>query len=302
MITVKWYLDRNDERVKEMFDLKTKAGRIQYDLFVYEMKKQEKDYAKPIEALQILDGQYGAFLANEAQRFMISAGDAGMSRDLKPGHEDYDIFEASDINSEKRLLSVLKTYNGKIILFDDCDKVLRSAYCASVMKQATAPSGKRILEDPDDKEKHFEFTGRIIIVTYQHIPQLAESQDAEDIISQAAVVSDIYMTVPETIEIMERLYKNFEFPESPRLENKAEDDKERDTIMQIIKDNQQNIDPALFTLHTFQKALSAKRRVERANKMRSNPLFADLLGKDKDWKKRVTEAITETAIFESIYW
>ena len=79
-ITEKWYLDRNDDRVKKMFNLKTKEGRIKYDQFVYKMKKKEKGYKSPVEVVQDLNEQYLEFLDNDEQRFMISAGGAGVGK------------------------------------------------------------------------------------------------------------------------------------------------------------------------------------------------------------------------------
>ena len=54
-ITEKWYLNKNDDRVKKKFNLKTKEGRIKYDQFVYKMKKQEPDYKDPVEVIQDLN-------------------------------------------------------------------------------------------------------------------------------------------------------------------------------------------------------------------------------------------------------
>jgi hypothetical protein len=313
-ITEKWYLDRNDDRVKKMFNLKTKEGRIKYDHFVYKMKKKEKDYKNPVEVVQDLNEQYLEFLDNDEQRFMISAGGAGIGKSYgfnkmaellnmkpfeegaSPGDGDYDIFEAPDVNSGKQLLNILKAHNGKIIVFDDNDKVLKRADCASVMKKATATTGRRVVGDPDDVKQNFEFTGRIIIMTNKDLAQLSESEDTKAIISRAMMVSEIYMTVPETIEVMESRYQDYEFPSAPRLDDENEDRKERDEIMNLIKKNQKNIDPAQFTTRTFQEILTNKRKVDKANEKRANPAFAALIGsKNKDWKEVALGVLTKAA-------
>lgn len=314
-ITEKWYLDRNDDRVKKMFNLKTKEGRIKYDQFVYKMKKKEKDYKNPVEVVQDLNEQYLEFLDNDEQRFMISAGGAGIGKSYgfnkmaellnmkpfeegdSPGDGDYDIFEAPDVNSGKQMLNILKAHNGKIIVFDDNDKVLKRADCASVMKKATATTGRRVVGDPDDVKQNFEFTGRIIIMTNKDLAQLSESEDTKAIISRAMMVSEIYMTVPETIEVMESRYQDYEFPSAPRLDDEGEDKKERDEIMNLIKKNQKNIDPSQFTTRTFQEILTNKRKVDKANEKRANPAFAALIGsKNKDWKEVAMGVLTKAAI------
>ena len=313
-ITEKWYLDKNDDRVKKMFNLKTKEGRIKYDQFVYRMKKKEKDYKNPVEVVQDLNEQYLEFLDNEEQRFMISAGGAGIGKSYgfnkmaellnmkpfeegdSPGDGDYDIFEAPDVNSGKQLLNILKAHNGKIIVFDDNDKVLKRADCASVMKKATATTGRRIVGDPDDVKQNFEFTGRIIIMTNKDLAQLAENEDTKAIISRAMMVSEIYMTVPETIEVMESRYQDYEFKQAPRLDNDKEDKAERDEVLNLIKKNQKNIDPSQFTTRTFQEILINKRKVDNANEKRSNPAFAALIGnKNKDWKDVALGVLTKAA-------
>lgn len=314
-ITEKWYLDKNDDRVKKAFNLKTKEGRIKYDQFVYKMKKKEKDYKNPVEVVQDLNEQYLEFLDNDEQRFMISAGGAGIGKSYgfnkmaellnmkpfeegdSPGDGDYDIFEAPDVNSGKQLLNILKAHNGKIIVFDDNDKVLKRADCASVMKKATATTGRRVVGDPDDVKQNFEFTGRIIIMTNKDLAALSESENTKAIISRAMMVSEIYMTVPETIEVMESRYQDYEFPSAPRLDDEAADKKERDEIMNLIKKNQKNIDPSQFTTRTFQEILTNKRKVDKANEKRSNPAFAALIGsKNKDWKEVALGVLTKAAM------
>ena len=314
-ITEKWYLNKNDDRVKKKFNLKTKEGRIKYDQFVYKEKKKEPDYKDPVEVIQDLNEQYLEFLDNPEQRFMISAGGAGIGKSYgfnkiaellnmkpfeegdQPGDDDYDIFEAPDVNSGKQLLGILKAHNGKIIVFDDNDKVLRRADCASVMKKATATTGKRIVGDPDDIKSNFEFTGRIMIMTNKDLNSLAENEDTKAIISRAMMVSEIYLTVPEQIEVMKSRYQDYEFKQAPRLDDEAADKKERDEIMSLIEKNQKNIDPAQFTTRTFQEILINKRKVDNANEKRNNPAFAAMIGsKQKDWKKVALDVLTKAAM------
>jgi hypothetical protein len=311
-ITEKWYLDQNDARIKKDYNLKTKEGRIKYDQFVYKMKKKEPDYMNPVEVVQDLNEQYLEFLDNDEQRFMISAGGAGVGKSygfnkmgellnkqvygegMAPGDGDYDIFDAPDVNSGKQLLQILKAHNGKIIVFDDNDKAIRRSDCASVMKKACSTTGIRIVGDPDDIKSNFEFTGRIMVMTNKDLNTLSENEDTKAIISRAMMKSEIYMTVPETIEVMKARFQDYEFTQAPRLDDEGDDKAERQEILDLIIKNQKNIDPAQFTTRVFQEILIDKRKVEKANEKRKNPAFASLIGgKMKDWREKALATLTK---------
>jgi hypothetical protein len=316
-IMEKWYLDKSDPRVKKMFNLNTKGGRIKYDKFVYKMKIKEPDYQNPKEVMDDLSEQYYEFLSNKKQRFMISAGGAGIGKSYQfnkiaeilnfrdftpvkpdgsqgnsPGDEDYDIFEAPQVQSGKQLLKILKTHNGKIIKFDDNDNVLFRADCSAVMKKATATNGRRILGDADDVTTNFEFTGKIVVMTNKDLVQLSENSDTKAIISRAMMVNDIQMTVHETIEVMKKRIYDYDFEAAPHLPDKKDDEKERKDILDVIEKNENNIDPATFTTRTFERMILAKRRIEHANEGRKNPELAKHMGsKMKDWKVEVLKEL-----------
>lgn len=314
-ITDKWYLNRNDKRVKAKFDLNTKAGRIKYDLFVDKKKREDPSYRSPDKVLRQLNRQYLEFLENPDQRFMISAGGAGIGKSYgfnklaealnlrpyegeaggdTPGDGDYDIFEAGDIASKKQLLKVLKEHNGKIIVFDDTDSVLTRADLASIMKKATSATGKRIVGDPDDVKSNFEFTGRIAIMTNKTLADLAENEDTKAIISRAMLKNETYLTIPETIEILQKRFQGMDLDGVPRLKDPKEDAQEREEVLQVIKDNVGNIDPNNFTTRTFQELMTNKRAVDRANRRADDALFADIIGDEKeDWKESVVAALTK---------
>ena len=74
-----WFLNSEDPRVQKKFNkLQNRQDRIAYDRFVYKMKKKDPDYQPPVEVMYDLNRQYLEFLDNKEQRFMISAGGAGI--------------------------------------------------------------------------------------------------------------------------------------------------------------------------------------------------------------------------------
>ena len=311
-ITEDWYLNRNDPRVQRMFNkLIGKADRIRYDKFVYKQKLRDPNYITPDEVIHDLNAKYLEFLENDGQRFMISAGGAGIGKTFgfnglaselnmkpfgvgdTPGDGDYSIFEATDVASAKQLLTILKAHNGKIILFDDTDKVITRTDCASVMKKACSASGKRIIGDPDDIKSNFEFTGRIMVMTNKDINSLSENEDTKAIISRG-VVSEIYLTVHETIETMKTRFQDYEFEATPRLADPVEDEKERQELLDLIIDNESNIDPQQFTTRSFSKILNERRTAERANSRKQSINFQKFLGtQTKDWKTQALAVLTK---------
>lgn len=136
-------------------------------------------------------------------------------------------------------------------------------------------------------------------MTNKDLNSLAESEDTKAIISRAMMVSEIYLTVPEQIEVMKSRYQDYEFKQAPRLDSEEADKKERDEIMSLIEKNQKNIDPAQFTTRTFQEILINKRKVDKANEKRNNPAFASMIGSTpKDWKKVALEVLTKASVNE----
>lgn len=317
-----WFLNSEDPRVQKKFNkLQNRQDRIAYDRFVYKMKKKDPDYQSPVEVMYDLNRQYLEFLDNKEQRFMISAGGAGIGKSYgfkkiaellnkrpfdaetdAPGDGDYDYVELGDINSKKQLLGVLKAHNGKILLFDDTDSVITRADLASIMKKATASSGKRIVGDPEDTKSNFVFNGRIIIMTNKDLVNLAKNEDTKAIISRATLSSEVYLTVDETIEVLKDRFMDMDVPQAPHLDDPEEDKAERQELFDLIVKNKDKIDPAKFTTRTFGTILSEKRSTERANRMaKQGGQWASLIGsQQKEWEKSALRALTKAVAYEAI--
>lgn len=317
-----WFLNPEDPRIQKKFNkLQSRQDRIAYDRFVYAMKKKDPDYEPPVEVMYDLNRQYLEFLDNKEQRFMISAGGAGIGKSYgfkkiaellnkrpfdaetdSPGDGDYDYVELGDINSKKQLLGVLKAHNGKILLFDDTDSVITRTDLASIMKKATAASGKRVVGDPEDVKSNFVFTGRIIIMTNKDLVNLSKNEDTKAIISRATLTSEVYLTVDETIEVLKDRYEEMDIPQQPHLEDPEEDKKERKELYDLIVKNKNKIDPAKFTTRTFGTILSEKRSTDRSNRMaKIGGEWTNLIGdKQKEWERAAVRALTKGFVYEAI--
>ena len=300
----KWYMNPNHPKIKAKFDLSTATGRVAYDQFKDKEKRKDPKYKSAAKLVSSLNRSMYFFFDNPGIRFLISAGGGGVGKswafkDLandfnqkpfdsvnqEPGAADYDYVELGNVRSEKQLLEVLRAHNGKILLFDDTDQLLKDVRMASVMKKATATTGERILEDPDNRKKNFVFTGRIVVLTNKSFSDLAVNEDAKAILSRVTLPSQIYLTVPETIEVLKTRFQDINFESVPRLEDPDEDKKERDEVLQFIEENVMRIDPKDFTTRTFEHIIVQKRLTESTNKAAKASLFAKKLGAyEDDWR------------------
>ena len=279
-----WYEDKNHPAIKRVFRLDTVSGRIAYDAFVDRKKRAEPDYKPILKRLSKINIKYLGFLSGDGNgNFLVSAGGAGIGKSYgfklvaarlnkvfydsqihKPGEGDYDIFEAPNPGSAKKLMKILKEHNGKIIMFDDTDAILTQKQYAAIMKKATIDTQDRILSDPDDPSNNFKFTGRIVVMTNKSVGDVAaESEDAKAIMSRAATI-DINVTKNEQLEVMKKRIHGMKFDKLPRLIDEDEDRKERDDVMAFIEKNIDKIDPANFTPRLIGNVIKAKREAELA--------------------------------------
>jgi hypothetical protein len=210
----------------------------------------------------------------------------------EPGDDDYDYVEAPEVKSDTQLVSLLKEHNGKTIVFDDSDNVLKQSDTMGIMKKATASSGKRILGKKSSNKSTnvdpFEFTGKILFLTNMGQHDLTKNEHLNAIYTRA-IKKDLNFTKREKLEMMEILKHKTNFTGVERLENKADDIQEREEVFDMIKDNIDAMDPDKFSSRTFMEALVKKRAVDNSNAMiESDPTTASLIfGEEQDWKEEV---------------
>ena len=113
-------------------------------------------------------------------------------------------------STAKGLYRTLFENNKSIIVFDDCDAVLKDPVALNLLKGALDSYGKRIISwnadmRDDDLPKSFNFEGRVIFI----------SNMAQDKIDQAirsrSMMIDLSMTTNQKIDRMEFISKLEEF-------------------------------------------------------------------------------------------
>jgi roadblock/LC7 domain-containing protein len=113
-------------------------------------------------------------------------------------------------STAKGLYRTLFENNKSIIVFDDCDAVLKDPIALNILKGALDSYGKRIISwnadmRDDDLPKSFNFEGRVIFISNM-------SQDKIDqAIRSRSMMIDLSMTTNQKIDRMEHISKSEEF-------------------------------------------------------------------------------------------
>ena len=113
-------------------------------------------------------------------------------------------------SSPKGLYRLLFTNKDGVLVFDDCDSILRDPNAVNLLKGALDSYDKRIISwnadiRDDDLPTSFEFTGRVVVIS-----NLSSIQMDQALLSRSMVV-DISMTTQEKIDRMRYLISDAEF-------------------------------------------------------------------------------------------
>ena len=113
-------------------------------------------------------------------------------------------------STAKGLYRTLFENQKSVVVFDDCDAVLRDPVALNILKSALDSYGKRIISwnadmRDDDLPRSFEFQGSVIFISNM-------SQDKIDqAIRSRSMMIDLSMTLEQKIERMETIAKSDEF-------------------------------------------------------------------------------------------
>jgi hypothetical protein len=113
-------------------------------------------------------------------------------------------------STAKGLYRTLFENNKSIIVFDDCDAVLKDPIALNLLKGALDSYGKRIISwnadmRDDDLPRSFEFTGRVIFIS-----NMGQNKIDQAIRSRSMMI-DLSMTLDQKIERMETIAMADEF-------------------------------------------------------------------------------------------
>lgn len=169
---------------------------------------------KPVKAFNI--NKRFSFLAslvkmviNKQSVSAIITGDGGLGKTktvtdqitLSNITEGEDYITIKGYSTAKGLYNTLYLNREKLIVFDDCDEVLKNDVSRNILKGALDSYDQRIVHWISNKEdseipNEFEFTGRIIFISNMKRHQIHQA-----IISRSTCI-DVSMTIDEKIERM----------------------------------------------------------------------------------------------------
>ena len=125
-------------------------------------------------------------------------------------------------STAKGLYRTLFENNGSIIVFDDCDSILKDATALNILKGALDSYDTRWvswnseMKETDDLPRTFEFTGSIIFISNMSQDQIDQA------VRSRSMMIDLSMTDDQKIDRMEHIATEGGFLESYTLEEKMD--------------------------------------------------------------------------------
>ena len=194
------------EEKSERFDINTRFGFVE---------KLVNMVASGVQPSAVITGEGGLGKTYTVTKTLEANGYKDIS--------DLADFEVGSIINTRKCFTFVKGYstakglyrtlfenNKSIIVFDDCDAVLKDPVALNILKGALDSYGKRIISwnadmRDDDLPKSFNFEGRVIFISNM-------SQDKIDqAIRSRSMMIDLSMTTNQKIDRMEHISKSEEF-------------------------------------------------------------------------------------------
>lgn len=122
-------------------------------------------------------------------------------------------------STAKGLYRTLFEGNGSVLVFDDCDSVLKDPVALNVLKGALDSYGDRYINwnadiRDDDLPRSFKFTGSIVFISNMDLDRIDQA------IRSRALCVDLSMTQEQKVERMEVLVESPEFLEDYSMQDK----------------------------------------------------------------------------------
>lgn len=159
--------------------------------------------------------------------------------------DDYTVVKG--FSTPKAMFRTMYENQDKLIIFDDCDSVLKDMTALNILKAGLDSYDKRIVtwnseREAEDLPNSFEFKGQIIFIS--NMPQ----EKMNPAVMSRSLLVDVSMSKNEKIERMRKLL--------PELDDRLEMDAKEECLNLLVEESENAVE---FNLRTLLKVMTIRR-------------------------------------------
>jgi hypothetical protein len=180
--------------------------------------------ASGVQASAVITGEGGLGKSFTVLKTLKSVGvrpiiDLPIGTTVKPADS---FIQIKGFSTAKGLYRSLYENNGSVIIFDDCDSILKDPVAINILKGALDSYDQRIISwnaemrESDDLPKSFVFTGKVIFIS--NLPQ----SKIDQAIRSRSILVDLTMTTDQKLDRMSHLVLQADFMEEYSISQKQD--------------------------------------------------------------------------------
>lgn len=182
--------------------------------------------ANKVQASAVITGEGGLGKTYTVLQTLEKCGLEDMTEVLAAAEEgdviDNAFVTVKGYSTAKGLYRTLYENNDRVIVFDDCDSILKDAVALNILKGALDSYDRRFIswnsemKETDDLPRSFEFTGQIIFISNM------EADNIDQAVRSRSMMIDLSMTEDQKIDRMAHIAEGEGFLPTYSLEHKRD--------------------------------------------------------------------------------